>query len=100
MMSEIKNQSAEMPEAPKEFTDEDLAKVSGGFAMDEAEKSLGRHGQELDEKMNALVSKGNVSQEEMKDIQFEAGQYNAKRKSIESIQKSLGGIDHGLGKGR
>lgn len=51
--------------------------------------SINTKGKELQDKIDALMSKEKVNPEDMIQVQFEMGQYNAFMESISTITKSL-----------
>lgn len=51
--------------------------------------NVGEKGKALQAKMEALLSQETVSPEQMMQIQFEMGQYNATLEALSSVTKSL-----------
>ena len=86
-MSEIEKQSAEISDAPEELVDDDLAKVSGGFTLDWGEPNLSSAGQDLEQKMAALLEKTNP--EKRLELLFQMGQQSTRPELIGVIVKSL-----------
>ncbi|MDD2966862.1 MAG: EscF/YscF/HrpA family type III secretion system needle major subunit [Desulfovibrionaceae bacterium] len=60
-----------------------------GKMFNDGLNSVGERGKNLQDKMSALLSQENVSPEQMMQVQFEMGQYNAVMESVSSITKSL-----------
>ena len=51
--------------------------------------NVAKRGEALQTKMNEMMSKGELNQEDMLSIQFEMGQYNALMESLSTVTKSL-----------
>lgn len=60
-----------------------------GKMFNDGLNSVGERGKTLQTKMETLLSQENVSPEQMMQVQFEMGQYNATMEAVSSITKSL-----------
>lgn len=60
-----------------------------GTMFNQATESLAADGKALQDKISTLSSQGEISPEDMLDIQFAMGQYNAKLEMTSSLTKSM-----------
>lgn len=51
--------------------------------------AIAKKGQDLQTKMTDLLASGEASPEQMLDLQFEVGQYNAMMESLSTVTKSM-----------
>lgn len=67
----------------------EIGGINIGAMFSKATAGLDRDGKTLQSKIDAISSKGEVSQTELLQLQYAMGQYNAKLETLSSVLKSI-----------